>query len=152
MEGRKLIFLDIDGTLTVAGENVPAESALRAVRETQARGNLVYLCTGRNYAMLKPLLRYGFDGMVAGAGGYVVCGDEVIFDCPMSREATEKSLELLHRNAVFCTLETRDVTYGDENLGDFLAGQAEGNSEIERWRKALSDWSSGNRFDSSRHA
>ena len=135
----KAIYFDIDGTLTVAGENVPPESALRAVRETQARGNLVYLCTGRNYAMLKPLLRYGFDGMVAGAGGYVVCGDEVIFDCPMSREATEKSLELLHRNGVFCTLETRDVTYGDENLGDFLAGQAEGNSEIERWRKALSE-------------
>jgi hypothetical protein len=75
--------------------------------------------------------------MVAGAGGYVVCGDEVIFDCPMEQEVTRQMLDVLHRNGVFCTLETKDVTYGDENLGSFLEGQEGGNSEIERWRKAL---------------
>ncbi len=30
--GKKLIFLDIDGTLTVPGQNVPPESALSAIR------------------------------------------------------------------------------------------------------------------------
>ena len=134
----KLIFLDIDGTLTRPGENIPPESALTAIRKAQEAGNRVFLCTGRNYAMLKPLLVYGFDGMVAGAGGYVTCGEEVLFDCPMTKEQTETALDVLHRNGVFCTLETKEVTYGDENLGDFLSGQAEGNSEIERWRKALS--------------
>ena len=29
---RKLIFLDIDGTLTVAGNNTPPEIAMKAVR------------------------------------------------------------------------------------------------------------------------
>ena len=29
----KLIFLDIDGTLTPAGSNVPPEIALKAIRE-----------------------------------------------------------------------------------------------------------------------
>ena len=135
----KLIFLDIDGTLTEPGQNVPPASALNAIRRAQAKGNRVFLCTGRNYAMLKPLLQYGFDGMVAGAGGYVVCGDEVLFDCPMTAEQTEQVLSLLHKNGVFCTLETKEATYGDENLGEFLSGPAEGNSEIERWRKALSE-------------
>ena len=60
----KLIFLDIDGTLTSAGSNVPPDSALEAIRAAQAKGNKVYLCTGRNYAMMKPLLKYGFDGYV----------------------------------------------------------------------------------------
>ncbi len=137
--GKKLIFLDIDGTLTSAGSNTPPESALEAIRKTQAKGNLVFLCTGRNYAMLSPLLKYGFDGMVAGAGGYVTVGDEVIFDCPMTKEESDEALEVLHKNGVFCTIEAKDKTWGDENLGDFLAGQAEGNSEIERWRKALSE-------------
>ncbi len=136
---KKLIFLDIDGTLTTAGSNVPPESALQAIRRTQEKGNLVFLCTGRNYAMLSPLLKYGFDGMVAGAGGFVMVKDEIIFDCPMSEEETKTALEVLHRNGVFCTIEAKDVTYGDENLGDFLSGQGEGNSEIERWRKALSE-------------
>ncbi len=135
----KLIFLDIDGTLTPAGSNEPPASALAAIKRTQEKGNKVFLCTGRNYAMLKPLLKFGFDGMVAGAGGYVTVEDQVIFDCPMTKEQTETALEVLHRNGVFCTIEAKDVTYGDENLGDFLSGQGEGNSEIERWRKALSD-------------
>ena len=55
----KLIFLDIDGTLTTPGSNVPPESALRAIRGAQAAGNKVFLCTGRNYAMLEPVLQYG---------------------------------------------------------------------------------------------
>lgn len=40
----KLIFLDIDGTLTTPGSNVPPESALRAIRGAQAAGNKVFLC------------------------------------------------------------------------------------------------------------
>ena len=134
----KLIFLDIDGTLTVAGTNEPPESALKAIRAAQAKGNKVFLCTGRNYAMLSPLLKYGFDGMVATAGGYLTVGDEVIYDKPMTKEQTELALETLHRHGVFCTIEAKDATFGDEDLGSFLSGQSEGNSEIERWRKALS--------------
>ena len=59
----KLIFLDIDGTLTQPGENTPPDSAVEAIKKAQARGNKVFLCTGRNPDMLKPLLRYGFDGV-----------------------------------------------------------------------------------------
>lgn len=135
----KLIFLDIDGTLTEPGSNTPPESALTAIRKTQEKGNRVFLCTGRNYAMLKPLLQYGFDGMVASAGGYVTIGNEVIYDHPMPQEEFQKAIEVLHRNGVFCTAEAKDATYGDENLGEFLADAGSDNSEIERWRKALSE-------------
>ena len=137
MPDTKLIFLDIDGTLVRAGENTPPDSALKAIRAAQAKGNKVFLCTGRNPDMLKPLLKFGFDGYVGAAGGYVVVDDEVIYDQPMTKEDTELVLELLHKNGVFCTVEGVDGSWGDENLGEFLAGQGEGNSEIERWRKAL---------------
>ena len=83
---QKLIFLDIDGTLTPAGSNTPPESAMTAVRAAQAKGHKVFLCTGRNPAMLAPVLALGFDGAVAGAGGYVFTNDEVLFDCPMKPE------------------------------------------------------------------
>lgn len=135
----KLIFLDIDGTLVTAGTNVPPDSALAAIRKTQAAGNKVFLCTGRNPAMLAPLLKYGFDGMVAAAGGYVTVEEQVIYDHPLSDAQRQLSLDVLHRNGVFCTIEAKDATYGDENLGDFLSTSVGGNSEIERWRKALSE-------------
>ena len=66
---RKLIFVDIDGTLTRGGSNTPPVSAQKAVRAARKKGHLVYLCTGRNYGMLLPLLEYGFDGVVGSAGG-----------------------------------------------------------------------------------
>ncbi len=137
---QKLIFLDIDGTLTSAGTNVPPDSALDAIRKAQAKGHKVFLCTGRNLAMLSPLLKYGFDGVVASAGGYVTVGDEVIFDMPMTKEQAETAINVLHENGVFVTVEATDATFGDDDLGDFLsssAGSGSGNSEIERWRKAL---------------
>lgn len=139
MENRqnKIIFLDIDGTLTVGGTNTPPPGALRAIRAAQAKGSLVFLCTGRNLAMLKPLLVYGFDGFIGSAGGYVCCGDELIYDHPMTKEQGEAAVEILRRNGVYCTLETRDATYGDDGIGDFLLSASGGNSELKRMRAAL---------------
>ena len=78
---------------------------------------------------------------MASAGGYVTVEDEVIYDHPMTEEQTKTALEALHGEGVFCTVETRDVTYGDENLEQFIEGNAGagGNSEIERWRKQLAE-------------
>ena len=136
---KKLIFLDIDGTLTPAGSNTPPESAMKAVKMAQAKGHKVFLCTGRNPAMLAPVLALGFDGAVAGAGGYVFTNDGVLFDCPMKKEEFETGMRLLKENGVFRTIEAKDATWGDEDLGDFLATAGEGNSELIRWRKALAE-------------
>ena len=135
----KLIFLDIDGTLTVPGENIPPASALDAIEKARACGHKIFLCTGRNPDMLSPLLVYGFDGVVACAGGYVTVGDEVLFDLPMTDEQRDMALNSLHGKGVFCTIEAKDGSWGDENMDEFLKDQPEGNSEIERWRKALSE-------------
>jgi len=136
---QKLIFLDIDGTLTSPGSNTPPESAMTAVRRAQAKGHKVFLCTGRNPAMLAPVLALGFDGAVAGAGGYVFTNDEVLFDCPMKKEDFETGMRLLKENGVFRTIEAKDATWGDEDLGDFLASAGDTNSELIRWRKALAE-------------
>ena len=137
----KLIFLDIDGTLTVPGENTPPPSAVDAIKKARANGHKVFLCTGRNPDMLRPLLKYQFDGFISCAGGYVVVGekyDEILYDHPMTDEQRDTALKALHNHGVFCTIEAEGGSWGDENLGSFLSSQGPGNSEIERWRKALS--------------
>ena len=136
---QKLIFLDIDGTLTPAGSNVPPASAMEAVRRAQKNEHKVFLCTGRNPAMLAPVLALGFEGAVAGAGGYVFAGDRVLFDCPMPQEDFETGMRLLKETGVFRTIEAKDATWGDEDLGEFLAQAGDGNSELIRWRKALAE-------------
>ena len=134
---KKLIFLDIDGTLTAPGSNVPPQSALDAIRAAQALGHKVFLCTGRNYDMLRPLLAYGFDGAVASGGGYVFMGDQILFDCPMTEEQKERALRLFAEGGVLRTIEARDASYCDPGMGEFLQQCSGGNSELLRWREAL---------------
>lgn len=137
---KKLLFLDIDGTLTEPGYNIPPESALEAVKIAQRNGHKVFLCTGRNLAMLKPLLKYNFDGYVASAGGYVVCDGEVVFDRPMKPEVFRLAMDCFERNRVFRTVECLGGTYGDNGLEDLLEGADEfSNSELLRFRRQLSE-------------
>ena len=139
MDG-KLLFLDIDGTLTEPGCNTPPASALEAIRRAQANGHKVLLCTGRNLAMLKPLLAYNFDGYVASAGGYVVYNNEVVFDRPTKPEVFRLAMDCFERNHVFRTVECLDGTYGDSGLGDLLEGADEfSNSELLLFRRQLSE-------------
>lgn len=135
----KLLFLDIDGTLTEPGKNIPPDSAVEAVRLARANGHRVVLCSGRNRGMLSPLLKYGFDGLVGSAGGYIEYAGQVIFDCPMTARQRDTVMDVLLRSGVFRTVEGRDCSYTDESFKEFLreTARSEGNSELLRWREQL---------------
>ena len=45
MSDRKILFLDVDGTL-IDYQTIMPESAGRAVDQARANGHLVYICTG----------------------------------------------------------------------------------------------------------
>ncbi len=135
MTGR-LIFVDVDGTLTLPGSNTPSEAVLRAIQRAQERGNRVFLCTGRCRAMLLPLLKYRFDGYIASAGGYVVCGNEVLYDCPMTPEQGALTMSVLKSSGIWRTAECLNTSYTDENLKIYLTGHIDepGNVERLKWR------------------
>ena len=136
---KRIVFLDIDGTLTEPGSNVPPETALYAIRKAQEQGHYIFLCTGRNYAMLAPLLRYGFDGIVGSAGGYIEVGGKVIYDCPMTEEQRVAAMDVLKKNGIFRTVECKEGSYSDAELKEFLRNRAkkDGKSEVLRWREQL---------------
>ena len=98
---QKLIFLDIDGTLLPPGEMTVPASAVEAIRQARANGHKVFLCTGRNLRMTKPLLAYGFDGFVCSAGGYVGCDGKILVDLPMEPAPVSYThLDVYKRQAV----------------------------------------------------
>ena len=138
---RKLIFLDIDGTLLPPGEMRPPQSALDAIHKAQANGHKVFLCTGRNLRMTQPLLPYGFDGFVCSAGGYVGCNGKILVDITMPPEDVAGLRRVLEAHGVECTLEVRDDTYGGVQMIERFARHLEEagtlNSEAERWRKLM---------------
>ena len=140
---QKLIFLDIDGTLLPPGEMTVPASAVEAIRQARANGHKVFLCTGRNLRMTKPLLAYGFDGFVCSAGGYVGCDGKILVDLPMEPAQVEGLREVLGRAGAECTLEARDTTFGGAKMAERWSfihkNDGAMNSEAERWRKAMED-------------
>ena len=131
----KLIFLDIDGTLTIPGENVPPQSALDAIQAARRNGHKVFLCTGRSYSMSEGVAAYGFDGMICSAGGYIVCNGETIYDCPMDADELRRVLDILSDPNIFCILEGKTKTFADVGAEKFDGV----NSEARHWQKMLTD-------------
>ena len=133
---QKLIFLDIDGTLTEPGKNVPPPSAVDAVRRAREKGHKVVLCSGRNYGMLYPVTHYGFDGLVASAGGYIEYNGQVVYDCPMTSEQQARVLDIFKESGIYRTIGGRSHSYTDEGFKEFLSEniQSKANSELLRWR------------------
>lgn len=136
---RKLIFLDIDGTLTPPGTSVPPESALDAIRQARERGHKVFLSSGRSYGMQEQVLSYGFDGSVASAGGYVVCDGQVLYDHPIAREQLNWALKLLEDAGAYYMLETRDAAYGSEGAIGLMTEGRGGGSEALRWKRTIKE-------------
>ena len=138
---QKLIFLDIDGTLTEPGKNIPPASAVEAVRRARKNGHKVVLCTGRNYGLLSPLLQFGFDGLISSAGGYIEYGSQVIYDCPMTRKQQEQVLAVLQESGIYYIIETKHHSYSDGAFKEFLKKsiRSDANSELLRWLWQIED-------------
>ena len=81
---KKLIFLDVDGTLTLPDGEV-SPKVKEAIHQVQHNGHEVFLCTGRSYAGTRPLFSLGFDGMICSAGGYIEVHGQKIFETCLFR-------------------------------------------------------------------
>ena len=135
--GSKMIFLDVDGTLTTPGGYEPPESALKAIKRAKDLGHIVFLCSGRNYCMLEPLLKYGFDGCIASCGGQVYAGNELLYDCPFTEEQKNRVLELFDLNRVYVTIEGNDASFYDEEPMRILRDNSHRKSHILEMIKAV---------------
>ena len=141
MTRRRAVFLDIDGTYAVRGVVPPGHvAAVRAVRDA---GHLVFLCTGRPLSMVPPrMLEAGFDGIIAGAGGYVLVGDVVLADRRFPADLGARLVAALDRHDVAYVLEAPDALYGPPDVGArltaLLAGRLGGAGATTRGRATSS--------------
>lgn len=112
----KLIFLDVDGTLVDYDGKLPS-SAARAIREAREAGNLVFLCTGRSLTEVPEELRaIGIDGVIGGGGTYILDGDDMIYDEPLSEKDARDVVDWLHERGREFFLETNNGLFGSEHF------------------------------------
>ncbi|MBQ9299368.1 MAG: HAD family phosphatase [Clostridia bacterium] len=84
---RRIIFLDIDGTLSWDGA-APCEADIAALRRARSAGHTVLINTGRSYGVL-PQTFMGvdyLDGYLCGCGTTLILKDKVVFDSALDRE------------------------------------------------------------------
>ncbi|HFI0507696.1 TPA: HAD family hydrolase [Streptococcus suis] len=113
---RKIIFLDVDGTLVDYHNRIP-ESAVRAIRQARENGHLVYVCTGRSRAEMQPeLWEIGLDGMIGGNGSYVEHRGQVIMHQLISEEDSRAIVDWLHERGLEFYLESNNGLFASENF------------------------------------
>lgn len=116
---KKIIFFDVDGTL-VAGvdgvEYVP-ESTKKAIALTRAKGNLVYLCTGRSKAEIYDfILDCGIDGVIGAGGGYVEIGDTMLYHKKVTKDAVNHMVDYFEANNFDYYVESNGGLFASKNL------------------------------------
>lgn len=70
---KKILFSDLDGTLFKEGKSISPKN-LEALKQMQAKGHKVVLCTGRNHIDIQPVLKHipiPYDYMVLCNGSYI---------------------------------------------------------------------------------
>lgn len=113
---RKIIFLDVDGTLVDYHNRIP-ESAIRAIRQARENGHMVYVCTGRSRAEMQPeLWEIGLDGMIGGNGSYVEHQGQVIMHQLLSEEDSRAIVDWLHERGLEFYLESNNGLFASENF------------------------------------
>lgn len=136
---KKLIFLDIDGTLVYAMKT-PSVCVKQAIRDARSNGHKVFLCTGRNMPIIGPdILTVGFDGVIASAGSHVEVEGRVLFDSILPEEIIQECLDVFHAHGMYCRIETPDGIYTDPQMEQLLqTAQADAsNSELIRMQKEI---------------
>ncbi|HEL2218240.1 TPA: HAD family hydrolase [Streptococcus suis] len=113
---RKIIFLDVDGTLVDYHNRIP-ESAIRAIRQARENGHLVYVCTGRSRAEMQPeLWEIGLDGMIGGNGSYVEHQGQMVMHQVISKVDSRAIVDWLHERGLEFYLESNNGLFASENF------------------------------------
>ena len=120
---KKMIFIDVDGTLVGYNENgsfIP-DSAKRAIQQARKNGHLVYLCTGRGMAEIdNDMMAIGFDGIIGAAGGFILENDEIIYHKRMPVEDVKEIMAYLDNLEIAYYLESNSGLYCSDVMYEWM--------------------------------
>jgi Cof subfamily protein (haloacid dehalogenase superfamily) len=113
---RRLVFLDVDGTIVDHHQNL-APSVGEAVRRARRNGHLVHLCTGRSRREIPgTVAEIGFDGAVTAGGGFVELGDDLVAEFTMPAPAVSELVAFFETADVEYNFQAYDDVYPSEGL------------------------------------
>ena len=110
---KKVVFLDIDGTLCLDDAITVPQSAINACIQARKNGHKLYLCTGRSKPEIFPhILEIGFDGVIGAGGGFCEHDGEMVFHKHVSKDQLKHAVDFFHTHTIAYYLESNGGLYG----------------------------------------
>ena len=91
----KIVFSDIDGTLFSHRKGEIPASAISAIKQMQAKGIKVFLCSGRNYYLIRKtgiLALTEPDGLITMNGSNAIIDGNIIYKYPIPSTVVDKMI------------------------------------------------------------
>ncbi|WP_243077199.1 Cof-type HAD-IIB family hydrolase [Microbacterium sp. SS28] len=116
MTQRRIVFLDVDGTLVGHDQQV-SPAVAQALSTARDRGNLLFLCTGRSRAEIPTLVTdLGFDGVVSAGGGFIEMDGELLARRTMPPEAVDELEALFGSFGIEYAMQAYEAVYPSAGL------------------------------------
>lgn len=96
----KIIFTDIDMTLYQQKTKTVPASAIEAINKLRAKGIKVFLCSGRNFYLIRKtgiLDMIKFDGLITMNGANAIIDNKVIYRYPIPSEVVDAIIKFSKR-------------------------------------------------------
>ncbi|MHC1684389.1 MAG: HAD family hydrolase [Clostridiaceae bacterium] len=111
---RKMIFFDIDGTISTEETHVIPESAIRAIRKARENGHLLFINSGRTFFNITEEIRsIGFDGYVCGCGTHIHYNGETLLEREIPHETGLEIVKKLREYKIQGLFEGTNDVYFD---------------------------------------
>lgn len=138
---RKLIFLDIDGTILIPEEGI-RQTVRDGLQRARKRGHQIFICTGRSWCSLPEELRdMELDGIIASAGSDIWIHGQNVYRTSLTEKLIDKACSLLRKLGAVYVLEGFDWVYISEKGRKIILGEEpipSDNPEIMRWKAFFS--------------
>ena len=131
MSSKKLVFLDIDGTLLASGRSVSGKVA-QALRQAYDNGHYLCICTGRAYSEVPEEMKR-FDGVISAAGACVIWKNNVLLAEYFTEEEMEYVTGLLEEAGATFIMEGFEKLYMKKDIRERFLRKLDCADEQERW-------------------
>lgn len=134
---KKIIFFDIDGTLSDSMFGVP-KSTFESIKALKENRHLVFISTGRTRDMIQDdIIAMGFDGIIAGGGSHIEFKNNILLEQYIPTSSLKKVIKTLEENDISYSLESRYKVYMTKKMADYLSNnvkvlRGKQNSEMEK--------------------
>ncbi|WP_249029216.1 HAD family hydrolase [Tannockella kyphosi] len=116
MENKKILFFDIDGTLTDEQTHTVPDSCKVALLKAKEKGHILIVNTGRPFSILDSyLFDLGFDGFVCGCGTNIYFKDEELFHFTLTSKRCKELVESTRKYKLDGVFEGRNIIYFTDN-------------------------------------